>query len=73
MATESELNDPDWLTGHSEQVLARHEPSCVATVVEEAYALGIDTSEAARVVASQLLEDKESACMCVGDNRGRQV
>lgn len=70
MTTDSEPNDSgaDWLEDHSEQVLAGHEPSCVATVVEEAYTLGIDTPSAARVVASQLLEDQEATCMCVGDS-----
>lgn len=68
MAAQSEpedIGDGRWIEGHTEEVLASHEPSCIATAVEDAYAHGTDNPDAARQVAAQLLEDGHSPCLCI--------
>jgi hypothetical protein len=57
--------DDHWLEEHAEQILTGHAPSCIAIAVEDAYALGIDTTAGARQVAAQLLEDGDAPCQCV--------
>jgi hypothetical protein len=56
--------DDGWLREHAEQILTGHDPVCVAAAVEDAYALGIDTTTGAREVAAQLLEDGDAPCGC---------
>lgn len=62
---DDDTTDDHWLEDHCEQILSRHEGSCVATAVEDAFAHGIDTDDGARQVAAQFLESGDSTCMCI--------
>jgi hypothetical protein len=56
--------DDHWIDDNTEEVLASHEPSCIAAAVEDAHAHGTDNRTSARQVAAQLLEDGHSPCLC---------